>query len=77
MCRAGWGGAEVSDAPVMSWETALGTDDDVRLLGDGEAHGFSTDGTTGCVADAAAVRPGERQATGARCGGSLWRRCTL
>ncbi|MEV6331414.1 DUF4241 domain-containing protein [Streptomyces sp. NPDC051909] len=44
----------LSDAPVASWEMALGEDDDVRLLGDGEAYGFGTDGASGCFADAAA-----------------------
>ncbi|MFD7439844.1 DUF4241 domain-containing protein [Streptomyces sp. NPDC059909] len=50
----------VSDVPVVFWQMALGADDDLRLLGDGEAYGFSTDSATGCFADAAAWGPLQR-----------------
>ncbi|MFD7451073.1 DUF4241 domain-containing protein [Kitasatospora sp. NPDC059827] len=44
----------VGDGPVDSWTMALGEGHDLRLLRDGEAYGFSTDGATGCFADAGA-----------------------
>ncbi|MFE5959030.1 DUF4241 domain-containing protein [Streptomyces rubiginosohelvolus] len=44
----------ISETPATSWEMALGPDDDPRLLGEKEIFGFSTDGATGCFADAGA-----------------------
>ncbi|MFB7374941.1 DUF4241 domain-containing protein, partial [Streptomyces sp. NPDC056222] len=44
----------VGETPSTSWEMALGPDDDPRLLGEDEVFGFSTDGATGCFADAGA-----------------------
>ncbi|MET8570254.1 DUF4241 domain-containing protein [Streptomyces sp. NPDC004783] len=44
----------VRDEPVVSWEMGLSADDDPRLLLDGHAYGFGTDGATGCFSDAAA-----------------------
>ncbi|MFG2332962.1 DUF4241 domain-containing protein [Streptomyces sp. NPDC048604] len=44
----------VGETPVASWGMGLGPDDDPRLLGESEIFGFSTDGATGCFADAGA-----------------------
>lgn len=44
----------ISESPAVSWEMALGPDDDPRLLGEHEIFGFGTDGATGCFADAGA-----------------------
>lgn len=46
----------VRDEPAVTWEMGLGADDDPRLLLDGQAYGFGTDGAAGCFADAAAWR---------------------
>ncbi|MEK2493662.1 DUF4241 domain-containing protein [Kitasatospora purpeofusca] len=50
----------VGEAPAVSWEMALRPCDDTRLLGEGEAYGFGTDGATGAFADAAAWGPLQR-----------------
>jgi hypothetical protein len=42
----------VSDEPVTSWEMGLAQEDDIRLLRDGHAYGFSTDVAAGGFADA-------------------------
>ncbi|WP_228389678.1 DUF4241 domain-containing protein [Streptomyces smaragdinus] len=42
------------DEPAVSWDMARSEGDDPRLLLDGEAHCFGTDGATGSFADAAA-----------------------
>ncbi|WP_240653694.1 DUF4241 domain-containing protein [Streptomyces sp. AcE210] len=47
----------VSEAPAVSWEMALGSDDDPRLFIENEIAGFDTDGATGCFADAGAWEP--------------------
>ncbi|GGT58035.1 DUF4241 domain-containing protein [Streptomyces purpureus] len=47
----------VGETLATSWEMALGPDDDPRLLGENEIFGFSTDGATGCFADAGAWEP--------------------
>ncbi|GGY06666.1 DUF4241 domain-containing protein [Streptomyces hiroshimensis] len=44
----------VSDEPAVRWEMGLGAGEDVRLLRDGHAYGFSTDTATGGFADAVA-----------------------
>ncbi|MDT0399185.1 MULTISPECIES: DUF4241 domain-containing protein [Streptomyces] len=44
----------VRDEPAVAWELALGEGEDPRLLLDGHAYGFGTDGAAGAVADAAA-----------------------
>ncbi|MFB7860862.1 DUF4241 domain-containing protein [Streptomyces sp. NPDC056069] len=43
---------KVGEAPVATWEMVLGPENDVRLLDDGHAYGFGTDGASGCFADA-------------------------
>ncbi|MFC9398122.1 DUF4241 domain-containing protein [Streptomyces sp. NPDC057027] len=47
----------VSDIPAATWEMALRPDDDPRLLRENGIFGFSTDGATGCFADAGAWEP--------------------
>ncbi|MFE6907722.1 DUF4241 domain-containing protein [Streptomyces erythrochromogenes] len=47
----------VSEEPAVSWEMALAPEDDVRLLQNGHAYGFGTDGATGAFADAVAWGP--------------------
>ncbi|MFE1554492.1 DUF4241 domain-containing protein [Streptomyces sp. NPDC058734] len=42
----------VSETPAVSWEMALGADDDPRLFIEDQIAGFTTDGATGCFADA-------------------------
>ncbi|MFD0355841.1 DUF4241 domain-containing protein [Streptomyces sp. NPDC127110] len=42
----------VSETPAVSWEMALGADDDPRLFIEDQMAGFTTDGATGCFADA-------------------------
>ncbi|MFF4496216.1 DUF4241 domain-containing protein [Streptomyces sp. NPDC001546] len=42
----------VSDTPAVTWEMALGPDDDPRLFIEQQTAGFDTDGATGCFADA-------------------------
>jgi hypothetical protein len=44
----------VRPEPVERWELALAEGEDSRLLREGEAYGFGTDGATGCFADASA-----------------------
>ncbi|MFD5417329.1 DUF4241 domain-containing protein [Streptomyces sp. NPDC127069] len=44
----------IGEAPAVSWEMALRPCDDTRLLGEGEAYGFGTDGAMGAFADAGA-----------------------
>ncbi|MEU6298147.1 DUF4241 domain-containing protein [Streptomyces erythrochromogenes] len=44
----------VGEAPVASWEMALGPGDDTLRLGAGEAFGFGTDAATGAFGDAEA-----------------------
>ncbi|CAL9610634.1 hypothetical protein SUDANB176_05622 [Streptomyces sp. enrichment culture] len=44
----------VRDEPAVAWELALSGDEDPRLLLDGHAYGFGTDGAAGGFADAAA-----------------------
>lgn len=44
----------VLNEPATSWELALSEGEDTRLLLDGHAYGFSTDGAAGSFADAAA-----------------------
>ncbi|MFJ3828794.1 DUF4241 domain-containing protein [Streptomyces sp. NPDC090046] len=47
----------VSETPAATWEMALGSDDDPRLFIEDQIAGFSTDGATGCFADAGAWEP--------------------
>lgn len=47
----------VRPEPVEHWELALAEGEDPRLLREGEAYGFGTDGATGCFADASAWEP--------------------
>ncbi|RST07482.1 DUF4241 domain-containing protein [Streptomyces sp. WAC07149] len=42
----------VGETPAASWEMALGADDDLRIFIQDQIAGFSTDGATGCFADA-------------------------
>ncbi|SNS15107.1 DUF4241 domain-containing protein [Actinacidiphila glaucinigra] len=44
----------IRDEPAVAWELALSEGDDPRLLLDGHAYGFGTDGASGSFADAAA-----------------------
>ncbi|MGV9453751.1 DUF4241 domain-containing protein [Streptomyces sp. NPDC003635] len=44
----------VRNEPALSWELALSEGEDPRLLLDGHAYGFGTDGAAGSFADAAA-----------------------
>ncbi|MCF4140818.1 DUF4241 domain-containing protein [Streptomyces sp. Tue 6430] len=44
----------IRDEPAVTWELALSGDEDPRLLLDGHAYGFGSDGATGGFADAAA-----------------------
>ncbi|WAZ19140.1 DUF4241 domain-containing protein [Streptomyces cinnabarinus] len=44
----------IRDEPAAAWELALSEGEDPRLLLDGHAYGFSTDGAAGSFADAAA-----------------------
>ncbi|MFD5816688.1 DUF4241 domain-containing protein [Streptomyces sp. NPDC127038] len=44
----------IREEPAVSWELALSQDEDPRLLLDGHAYGFGTDGAAGGFADAAA-----------------------
>ncbi|MFE2598322.1 DUF4241 domain-containing protein [Streptomyces sp. NPDC059396] len=46
----------VSQNPTAYWEPATGPGQDVRLLRDGEFHGFAVGSGTGCFADASAER---------------------
>ncbi|MFD4956567.1 DUF4241 domain-containing protein [Streptomyces sp. NPDC058451] len=43
----------IRDEPAVAWELALSEGEDSRLLLDGHAYGFSTDGAAGGFADAA------------------------
>ncbi|OEJ25623.1 hypothetical protein AR457_15260 [Streptomyces agglomeratus] len=59
----------VSDEPVAEWEMGLAPEDDLRVLPDGHAYGFSTDVAAGSFADGAAWQPLSepfRQAAGQR-----------
>ncbi|MFF8837414.1 DUF4241 domain-containing protein [Streptomyces sp. NPDC015130] len=47
----------VGDAPAATWEMAAGPHDDPRLLPENGIFGFTTDGATGCFADAGAWPP--------------------
>lgn len=47
----------LGEAPAVSWEMALRPGDDTRLLREGEAYGFGTDGAMGAFADAGAWAP--------------------
>ncbi|MET9852142.1 DUF4241 domain-containing protein [Streptomyces sp. NPDC006450] len=47
----------VSEAPAVSWEMALRSQDDTRLFIENQISGFVTDGATGCFADAGAWEP--------------------
>ncbi|MFJ5156391.1 DUF4241 domain-containing protein [Streptomyces sp. NPDC088353] len=47
----------ISESPAATWEMALRSDDDPRLLRENEIFGFDTDGATGCFADAGAWEP--------------------
>ncbi|GAA3378179.1 DUF4241 domain-containing protein [Streptomyces racemochromogenes] len=42
----------LGETPAASWEMALGADDDLRIFIEDQIAGFSTDGATGCFADA-------------------------
>lgn len=44
----------IRDEPAVAWELALSEGEDPRLLLNGHAYGFSTDGAAGSFADAAA-----------------------
>lgn len=44
----------IREEPAVAWELALSRDEDPRLLLDGHAYGFGTDGAAGGFADAAA-----------------------
>ncbi|MGW4021877.1 DUF4241 domain-containing protein [Streptomyces sp. NPDC005009] len=44
----------IRDEPAVTWELALSEGEDPRLLLDGHAYGFGTDGAADCFADAAA-----------------------
>ncbi|WP_244302678.1 DUF4241 domain-containing protein [Streptomyces viridosporus] len=44
----------IRDEPAVAWELALSEGEDPRLLLDGHAYGFGTDGAAGSFADAAA-----------------------
>ncbi|MFD6551481.1 DUF4241 domain-containing protein [Streptomyces sp. NPDC058398] len=44
----------IRDEPAVAWELALSGGEDPRLLLDGHAYGFGTDGATGAFADAGA-----------------------